>query len=52
MTDEHLQAFLKLALTKYSADFQQMVDEMQAHIASGRQSIGKCLRNRLFLVVS
>jgi hypothetical protein len=30
MTDEHRQDFLKLALTQYSPDFQQMVDEMQA----------------------
>jgi hypothetical protein len=29
MTDEHLQDSLKLALTQYSPDFQQMVDEMQ-----------------------
>jgi hypothetical protein len=29
-TDEHLQHSLKLALTQYSPDFQQMVDEMQA----------------------
>jgi hypothetical protein len=30
MTDEHLQDSLKLALTQYSPDLQQMVDEMQA----------------------
>jgi hypothetical protein len=30
MTDEHLQVSPKLALTKYTPDFQQMVDEMQA----------------------
>jgi hypothetical protein len=30
MTDEHLQDSLKLALTQYLPDFQQMVHEMQA----------------------
>jgi hypothetical protein len=30
MTDEHLQDCLTLALTQYSPDFQQLVDEMQA----------------------
>jgi hypothetical protein len=30
MTDEHLQDSLKLTLTQYSPDFQQMVYEMQA----------------------
>jgi hypothetical protein len=33
MTDEHLQDSLKLALTQYSLDFQQMVDEMQAQVS-------------------
>jgi hypothetical protein len=30
MTDEYLQDSLQLALTQYSPDFQQMMDEMQA----------------------
>jgi hypothetical protein len=30
MTDEHLEDSLKLALTQYSPDLQQMVDGMQA----------------------
>jgi hypothetical protein len=30
MADEYLQDSLKLALTQYSPDFQEMMDEMQA----------------------
>jgi hypothetical protein len=33
VTDEHLQDSLKLALTQYSPDFHQMVDEMQAQMS-------------------
>jgi hypothetical protein len=33
ITDEHLQESLKLALTHYSPDFHQMVDEMQAQMS-------------------
>jgi hypothetical protein len=37
MTDEHLQDSLKLALTQFSRDFQQMVGEMHAQTSHQRK---------------
>jgi signal transduction protein with GAF and PtsI domain len=39
MTDENLQDSLKPALTQYSPDFQQMVNEMQAQTNKQGKSV-------------